>query len=128
MMGVVVPYPTLDGYHDPQFSNWLTVAYVYLDGHLYNSGEKHNLLFSPPIPGSQPNKLEIFAGMDVTKSEGTWLARYAGSPSATFTVKFRPHRFAVTSGYHIPGTTRWRWQPDDETTWARCPHGCCESN
>jgi hypothetical protein len=26
----------------------------------------------------------------------------------------------------VPGTVRWRWKPDDETNWIKCPSGCCE--
>ena len=28
----------------------------------------------------------------------------------------------------VPGTARWRWLRDDETTWKRCDPGCCETN
>lgn len=26
----------------------------------------------------------------------------------------------------VPGTARWRWLANDETTWTRCSEGCCE--
>lgn len=26
----------------------------------------------------------------------------------------------------VPGTARWRWLANDETTWKRCSEGCCE--
>ncbi|MGH7585454.1 MAG: hypothetical protein ACREMH_04335 [Gemmatimonadales bacterium] len=25
----------------------------------------------------------------------------------------------------MPGTARWRWDPNDEKTWVQCPQGCC---
>jgi hypothetical protein len=28
----------------------------------------------------------------------------------------------------VPGTARWRWVWDDETTWKRCDPCCCETN
>jgi hypothetical protein len=31
-----------------------------------------------------------------------------------------------TAEYLIPGTSRWRWLPNDEGVWMRCRNGCCE--
>lgn len=28
----------------------------------------------------------------------------------------------------VPGTVRWRWDPEDEKLWIRCPQGCCQVN
>lgn len=58
-----------------------------------------------------------------------WWARVTavGKPPQYRCVEWRDHSADASSlGYRIPGTARWRWLLEDETTWARCTQGCCE--
>jgi len=32
----------------------------------------------------------------------------------------------IHGGVDIPATARWRWLAGDETSWRKCPSGCCE--
>jgi hypothetical protein len=68
------------------------------------------------------------ASADPLDPKARWFARVR-SPGRGGAVRYRcvtrrvdPHVASVG----IPATTRWRWLPDDETTWDFCGSGCCE--
>lgn len=52
-----------------------------------------------------------------------WWARTAAPDGATryWCIVRRGH----SGPDDVPGTARWRWLANDETTWARCDRGCC---
>lgn len=51
------------------------------------------------------------------------------APSGAITYRCVTRRFeSVTPPVDIPGTARWRWVIDDETTWNDCVLGCCEED
>jgi hypothetical protein len=69
------------------------------------------------------------AGISCDPSDGgTWwmrLTRGGAGPTVGYRcVTARAH----PSAPKLPGTARWRWKVDDETTWVRCPQGCCSVN
>ena len=39
---------------------------------------------------------------------------------------YRCGTYYVHNGLDIPATARWRWLAGDETSWRKCPSGCCE--
>ena len=130
MLGIVVPHPLVDSHIEQRYidagnaNSWLTVAYVYVDGNVYDTPQNHHLKRFWPDRNLSRNVLQMRV---LSSSSGrVWQARYENTGTA-FKVKFRPHDWAMTGTYHIPGTARWRWQAFDETTWTRCPYGCCES-
>lgn len=43
----------------------------------------------------------------------------------TETVAYDAKRQVNPPHPHMPGTVRWRWLIDDQTTWVRCLQGCC---
>lgn len=47
-----------------------------------------------------------------------------GGPPKYTCVTFEDHNDLAK---HIPGTTRWRWEWDDESAWGRCTNGCCNN-
>ena len=59
---------------------------------------------------------------DPDEIQEEWYARIEspGAPTRYFCVHYRNHMIDV------PPLTRWRWLPEDETIWVRCPYGCCE--
>jgi len=65
----------------------------------------------------------------VTPATPLWWVRITaeGTSPQFRCVEWRDHSAdALSLGYRIPGTARWRWLLEDETTWARCTEGCCE--
>lgn len=55
-----------------------------------------------------------------------WWAMIVSAETPPDTVYRCVTRREHPSGFHVPGTARWRWLASDETTWQRCPQGCCE--
>ena len=131
---VYYPDPRIGDMNDPaEFESWTPVAYVMIRGAPGDYSEKLDL-------GSGITKFELIfrkstdapppeAGITCAPSAGgTWwmrLTRGGGSNTVNYRcVTARTHPSAPT----LPGTARWRWKVDDETTWVRCPQGCCSVN
>jgi hypothetical protein len=126
---------------------WTPVAYVALSGPL--PGYESKLGFSAtPNASNGLSALNIISFCADTRTACGIPARVAscsstpemwakvssplplssGSRTKYLCVRYRPHA-AVTgasSHFDIPAVVRWRWKPDDETMWVRCPAGCCE--
>lgn len=86
-----------------------------------------------PLPPSGPLQPSVNCGLDVWPFDGTPLKHWwikTISPARPGTVMFhcvtrREHKSEVA---WMPGTTRWRWLAQDETTWMLCDVGCCEKD
>lgn len=135
--GYVIPIGRLGSFSTySAFNEWQTVAYVALSHE--SSSYQHKLNFvagsldAPPSTlaicqlmagcvGVPPNLISSCAP-DVGPSGSTrWWLRIS---TATDTLYKCATRRGSTET--VPGTARWRWLADDETTWMRCTNGCCE--
>jgi hypothetical protein len=135
------------------FGTWRRAAYVAISADHDEYSQKLNLTKAAmpwevgPIGTQILNRIEICQGakaqcipVGVTppaKCDGPTSARPAAAtwwvkitsvsgtkPSTTrySCMVFRKHPDLS----RIPGTVRWRWHPQDEVIWIRCPEGCCE--
>jgi len=149
--GTVVPHPSLKAQTLASFQNaWVPVAYVLLDGPDAAYAKKLN--FVPSTAGTSPmsetNSTTVFlcwagsgscpgapsntcAASTASVGGGKWLAKYTapGMPPIYTCTNYRRHPSVTptTAGNFTLGTVRWRWLPNDETTWIGCPDGCCET-
>ncbi len=138
--GELIPHPQLDALNattDSYTKKWVQVAVARVDAayKFFKQGE---------------NTIELChgAGKDCTvpsgdrrcaaqpDDEGNWWARISAFPGPSNPVykcvKRMDHKEAIdafnathTTKVRIPGTVRWRWREDDETTWISCETGCC---
>ncbi|HEX6643238.1 MAG TPA: hypothetical protein VF037_01090 [Gemmatimonadales bacterium] len=128
---VFYPDPAIGGLNEPSaFDEWRTVGYVIAHGPVLRYAEKFNL-----APGAVTRLDMLYRGTGAAAPEGlgacsasaggTWWMRItrAGAEPIYRCVTAREHPSAAT----LPGTARWRWQLEDETTWVRCPLGCCST-
>jgi hypothetical protein len=130
----LVPSPALDAMADVRaFRRWVPVAYAYLPATIPEYRDKLNFfegvntisLHRGALPeGVTPER----ACTELAASE-MWYAKVV--PEGTTPGVPRPAkyycapRFLHGEALHFPGAARWRWLDDDETTWVRCPKGCC---
>jgi hypothetical protein len=126
--GTVFPHPALDRLDDRRTfdAGWVPVSYVYLDGESPTYKRKLNLdagvnrmylRFGDPAAFIPPGGIPGTCVGDV----GWWMKVV----SAKGDVAYRCASYEAHPGVNVPGTARWRWLDDDETTWQRCPSGCC---
>jgi hypothetical protein len=136
VMGTVFPDPRLGELTQADYeSQWVPVAHTVL-----NAGPgpyKAKLNFAA---GSYPNAMNTMlfchgseaacippsrnGELSCNPGQGEYWAMIisvAQADTAYRCITYRPH-----PGIPIPGTIRWRWLTNDETTWARCPEGCCQ--
>ena len=90
---------------------WVPVATVHLS--------------ADPPAGSKYAKLGLRKGKNQLHVQGqgtTWTGYWlnAGTKSQEFKVDRVSHFDAA-----VPGTARFRWQPDDDSMWAPCGQACC---
>lgn len=129
----VYPHPTLGKLNDPANfeGSWVPAAYILVEGEPGPYGEKMNLAEGRNVIELRHGAREAVVppGAEVTAcspdGDGLWWARIlrGGDPEKAQyrCVTFRAHPL----GLNLPGTVRWRWDPNDEKTWVRCPNGCC---
>lgn len=136
--GTIVPVPRLDTLSEGHFdavargeSNpWTEVAAISLQnddgtytaklGLVVTAADDYaNAIF---LCKGRASACGVPGGVGETDGDDHWWARIRNSShDRYFSVIRRPH-----TGIEVPGTTRWRWQADDETIWIRCGLGCCE--
>lgn len=140
--GLVVPDTALNSARTlPDYDGvWVPSASVFMWPAVDTYGE--DLGFVPRGTNNASASVSICRGSNCTPSRWArfetgvcpkdedgleWYAKIESSANAAryFCVQYRSH------GEHprdktVPPLARWRWLPNDETIWVRCPHGCCE--
>lgn len=144
LRGTLIPVGALDQMKVADFgAHWRVVAAVLLDRYSPEYRVKYNYL---PMAGtSRVTTISLCQEQDGTRAcpeipdvvrvkaacgpeAGTtppllWWARTQASDG---TMRYRCMVRRGHSGPDdVPGTARWRWLADDETSWARCDRGCC---
>jgi hypothetical protein len=132
--GIAIPHPLLQQMTIASFATrWTLSGYIMLNGPPQDYSTKLGL-------GEGVNQISMCSGDwrdcphrdDVpeptcgAEADKKWWGEVTGPGG-------EKHYFCVTRRTHdpmieIPGTMRWRWDPDDEKTWIRCPNGCCTVN
>ena len=153
VVGTVVPVPGLDKLDAASFSSWQLIAYVNLSAPSadYDKGQR----FVPMTAGKVttisfcredwggPNPLTTGGCPDISLADRK-AAKCGPEPATTSQPSTTIHWWAKTipadntpprywcivrrsapKGVPVPGTARWRWLADDETTWGRCGGACC---
>ncbi|HEX9895239.1 MAG TPA: hypothetical protein VGA78_15025 [Gemmatimonadales bacterium] len=137
VIGTIFPHPdlrnrTLQNYD----STWTEAAYVTLSAPLPKYKTRLNL-DAGNLPARQMNVISLCRGprsscgvppqpsgaTTCKKAADPWWARIISVQQDT---AYRCVIRRVHPGLTIPGAVRWRWSPDDEIGWIRCPEGCCE--
>jgi hypothetical protein len=141
-IGVVVPFPRVDAYRNADFVTadpGRPVALLYVERAIYKPATWN---LQPGMPPAITNvmtayttdsntlrpmsgRIRQWASFATDGSFATATAETTG-PGYGINITFRGSEWGKT--HHIPGTARWRWEATDETTWFRCPFGCCEGN
>jgi hypothetical protein len=137
VMATLIPISSLGDLQENAFTDgkWQVVAFAYLpDSAATYSGKLNfeagvnvvSLHYGPHGDGAIPAGAAIRpcdVPLPATASEQWWAMVTSASGVTKY---FCVHRWEHTvNGKDLPGTVRWRWLDDDETTWYRCPKGCC---
>jgi hypothetical protein len=150
VVGTIFPHPKLGTYSDIESftGRWVLVAFVKLSAASDQYRLKHNFDGTPA--GTSMNRMYACYGtkescevdaddlscplpptdihIDKAGTDGsTWWLKVI-APGGRVTYKCLIRRGHEELGHQIPGTTRWRWVANDETTWNRCIYGCCEAD
>ena len=124
------PWPNLGAQNtDSKFDVWQQVALAYLPEEAAGYGAKLNL-------ESGINEISMRRGkMTSALPAGRTVVRTCNNTGDQWWAMIRSKSgvqyFCMTRYLHglppdkMPGTVRWRWLDDDESTWIRCPKGCC---
>lgn len=144
--GVITPHPSLDQHTLETYSErWVHIATAvvtadYKGKVLTLTGLGTNDIFlcmapkgtvpteacDMPDPGPKCGTMVASVPQDHT----TWWIRveYDQIGSETWEYHCVERRTPSNPEYgSIPGTARWRWLVNDETTWTRCEQGCCQN-
>jgi hypothetical protein len=153
VVGTIVPVPGLDQFDSIAFADtWRTIAYVNLSE---PSDEYHQLQSFAPISAGKVTTISLCmeawggstplpkgAGCEGISQKLRQQAKCVLEPTAPTihwwamtTPADNPHpkywcivRRSAPAGVPVPGTARWRWMADDETTWGRCGGACCSGH
>jgi hypothetical protein len=151
LKGTLIPHPELGEYDSATFKNqWPVVAYVALDGDAQGLAYYKTKLNLERAPVGNLNTLNEIAICMGTKAlclpagstskctvDGSepgdkvlWWTRITAATSRDVIYKCvrREDHSVIQPPIHIPGTARWRWLLNDETSWTRCIEGCCETD
>ncbi len=154
-IGTLIPATDLQAMSRDAFNAWQDVAYVLLSESAYDYLKKYNfqpmnpdgrvstialcqdtwngsaaMSGNPHCPGipapwriSKTCKLEDTDPASATDPLVYWWGRSTAPDGSVryWCIVRRGH----SGPDDVPGTARWRWLADDETTWARCDRGCC---
>ena len=149
VVGTIVPAPGLDQLDAASFARWQLIAYVNLSAPSVEYYKKQ--LFVPMTPAGNVTTISLCMedwGAPISpRAEGArafplrsarprnvspeptaptihWWAKTipAGSTAPRYWCIVRR---SAPAGVPVPGTARWRWLADDETTWGRCGGACC---
>jgi hypothetical protein len=155
VIGTLIPATNLQAMKRNAFSAWQDVAYVLLseraddyhkkfnfqpmtgDGRVSTialcqdtwngttpvAGERRCPGIPTPWRTSKKCKLEDTDPASTSDALVYWWGRSTAPDGSErlWCIVRRPHH----GPDDVPGTARWRWLADDETTWARCDRGCC---
>lgn len=144
--GTVFPLASLEEFSSgdqPPIGRWVPVAEVNMHRGVGSYGDQLNLIGNdgPLVDGQRatislcsgtllqclPHGFRVFNPFSCKAQGGRkWYARIDNGAGRVryFCVIYRPH----PEHFDVPSVVRWRWRPDDETFWVRCPAGCCEVN
>jgi hypothetical protein len=130
LYGVIVPHPDVGELDDiAQFVNWRPVAYAWMP--IENDDYKLKLGFDQGInvismrKGSPPEGVTTVC-LEDTEAVSWWVKVESEGGAVKYLCSQRYlHDLPPDK---MPGTVRWRWLDTDETTWVRCPQGCCTTN
>ena len=150
VLGTIVPVPGLDRLDAASFASWQLIAYVNLSapspeydkGQLFvpmtSAGNVTTISFcmedwggTNPLPTGQG-----CAGISIASRQGAKCGTEPTAPTIHWWAKTEPAdkkaprywcivRRSAPDRVPVPGTARWRWLADDETTWGRCGGACC---
>lgn len=125
-VGTLIPHPAIGEIENTgRFSEWIPVAWAYLpvtDATYYEKlGLERGLNTIRMRQGEAP------AGVAPCQTDPDGLHWWieVRAPSGKVTSKCGDRFKHSLAPHQMPGTARWRWLDDDETTWVRCPQGCC---
>jgi hypothetical protein len=153
VVGTIVPAPGLDQVDASSFDQtWQAIAYVNLSA---PSSEYYDQQGFAPIQAGSVTTISLcmedWGGADppptgrgcpeIAKElrQAATCAPEASTPTIHWWAKTvpadNPHprywcivRRSAPAGVPVPGTARWRWLADDETTWGRCGGACCSGH
>jgi hypothetical protein len=152
VVGTIVPVPGLDKLSPDNFDNtWQVVAYVnlsessteYYDASSFAPkgvrGVTTISLCMEDWGGSTPLASGGCDGITLKDRQIAKCAPEATAPTIHWWAKTVSAdkdsqkswcivRRSAPDGTPVPGTGRWRWVGDDETTWARCGGACCSGH
>jgi hypothetical protein len=144
IQGELIPHPGLDDVNSPDngtnsyYQTWVRVAVARVNNQYKYFKQGENVI--ELCQGSARNcgiPLDQRACAPNPIDTNNWWSRIWAASSPTDTtykcVKRADHTDAIDAfnrdhqGQHlrIPGTVRWRWRENDETTWISCETGCC---
>lgn len=145
--GTIIPDPKLGDYTTPaEFAGkWIRVAEVMLSqsapdykrkfnfdaGHLFQRTNTIYLCYGTRLECFGARTFIFWWAYPTCKNgKGWWERTVAVDGRIMHTCEVRRPNTDPTldrgDAPTVPGTTRWRWQANDETTWKRCLQGCCE--
>jgi hypothetical protein len=136
-LATYIPARELGDLKEPQFGEWRAVGYIHLSNASAPYKAKLNLdegwntvylrqgeLREGEVPSKGCRGAAQNSKDDENHKANPWSAKIetAGGQASYFCSYLHVH---ATAGAVLPGIVRWRWLEDDETTWQRCPTGCC---
>jgi hypothetical protein len=152
VVGTIVPVPGLNQLDSPNFDRtWKTIAYVNLTepSNEYHAGANFTPMAGDRVTtiwlcmedwgGSTPLSTGGCEGISENLRQSAKCVPQATAPTIHWWAKtvaadnLKPRywcivRRSVPGGVPVPGTARWRWMADDETTWGRCGGACCSGH
>lgn len=129
-LATYVPVSGIAGFALSDFKVWKTVGYIHLSGASGYYKDKLNLseglntvsLLRGPLPSPLRPARECREPAK-HNPDPWWVQVESATGEKSYYCSYR-HQHAGGSNL-LPGFVRWRWLDDDETTWQRCPEGCC---
>jgi hypothetical protein len=131
---VIVPHPTL-GSHQAAFyaKRWTHAATAVANADYTGAvltlkqGKRHKIYLCTGTAEECDLPATVPICIVPPDAEQWWAkVRYRRSIFRRVTVYQCAIRRPADPEVPVPGTARWRWLANDETTWQRCIQGCCE--
>jgi hypothetical protein len=131
-LATYMPVRDLGSFDLNKFDNWTVVGYLHLSEASPTYKEKLNLDAGWNTVWLRRGELhdgEVAArgcrGTDEEKHKlNPWYAKVE-TAAGQVTLYCSYQQIHPGPAADLPGIVRWRWLDDDETTWQRCPTGCC---
>lgn len=136
-LATYVPARGMGNFTQPQFDEWRVVGYIHLGGESAHYKDKLNLepgwntvsmrrgeLTDAETPFRACRGEAVGSEDDAKHKPDPWWVRIGSAGGrVSYYCSYRHQHPSATDV--LPGIVRWRWLDDDETTWQRCPQGCC---